>query len=108
MISLLLNQLRKDNLMQNIFEAIKKYPMEFMDSASHRSCTTPSEINRRNHIKLQQAIQTENWEQVKELIKDPSYYSPLRGVVFCLSRSADLTMQDHHTICELMDQNQII
>lgn len=93
--------------MQTILEAIQKFPNEFASTAAARSCTTPSEINKRHHLKLQQAIQTKDWDKVKEVIKDPSYYSGLRGIVYCLSHYSPIEMRAHHAICELMDQNQI-
>lgn len=94
--------------MQSIFEAIKKYPMEFMATVSSRAGTTPSEVNRRNHTALQAAIQTQNWEKVKELIQNPAYYAALNGVVYCLENYTGIEIKEWCSICSLMDNNKII
>lgn len=93
--------------MKSILEAIKKFPNEFMATASARSITTPSEINKRNHIALQQAIFKKDWDSVKEIITEPTYYNALNGVVYCLGHYSSIGMVDQHTICELMDNNNL-
>lgn len=94
--------------MQSILDAIKKYPAHFASTAAHRAGTTPSEINKRKHIELQQAIQTQNWEKVKEIIKDPQYYHALKGVVYCLEQVTGIDGSQWCKICGLMDENKII
>lgn len=72
--------------MKTILEAIKLYPQKFIDTLQRRADTTPSEVNRENHLSLVSYIEQEDDLCIVLQLLDPTYYNPLEGVIFCLER----------------------
>lgn len=94
--------------MNSIEEAIKKFPVEFQYTISGRAHTTPSEVNRVNHVALNAAISLEKWDNVREILELPEYQAPLHGVVYCLASYSDISKRNWCKICKLLDDGKIV
>lgn len=94
--------------MQSVFEAIKQFPTEFIITARARAKTSPSYSNIANHLKLADAIESENWDTVRAVITDPNYARAFEGVVNTLGHYADIHHKDQYTIMMLLADNFIV
>lgn len=84
----------------NLLDYIKQYPDAFIYTAERRSGTTPSPTNRMNHTIFSEAIATEDWDTVEELVNLPEYRKPLDGVVTCL---ISYSVLDNDTCIEIYE-----
>lgn len=93
--------------MLTVLEAIKQYPQYFQLSCLGRSRTTPSDVNRKNHIDLAAAIEVKAWDEVKNILDKPQYYKPLEGVIYCLGDYSSIDNSVHHVIVDMFHQGHI-
>lgn len=93
--------------MKSVLEIIKENPSYFIGSCLNRSRTTPSNTNRANHIALSDFIDTENWEEVKNLISSPEYNRPLEGVIL-VAESVGLPNKAWHEAYDAWEAGKII
>lgn len=89
--------------MERLLEQVKKYPTDFQIAIAARSKTTPSEVNRANHIALYTHIGLEEWDEALAVMSKPEYRRPLEGVVYCLEAYSGMDKQTWHEICNLLD-----
>lgn len=94
--------------MNSILDAIKQYPEAFIQTARSRANTSPSHMNRTNHIKLVNAIREQNWDEVSEIITNPYYYRAFEGVVHCLGLYGGLEHDQLYPILMLHENGMII
>lgn len=95
--------------MKSILEAIQKHPGAFIATAKARAMTSPSYMNRGYHITLANAIQTEDWNIVREIITNENYRRAFEGVVHCLKMYGGL--DDHlelHQIFTLFENDMMV
>ena len=79
-----------------LLDYIKMYPEGF----THRSETTPSDLDRENHLTFSEGIENEDWKVVEDMINSPEYRKPLDGVVACLISYSGLNFD---TCCDIYE-----
>lgn len=94
--------------MKTLLEAIKKYPEQFISTCIARSETTPNQTNELNHLSMSVAIKLEAWNLVAELLVNPDYNNPLKGVLFCLPRYSDIGHFVYQEIIELFEEGKLV
>lgn len=92
--------------MKTLLEAIKKHPQVFIDTCRARANTTPSVINKSNHLQIAIAIENSLWYHVERLLADCTYHKPLEGVVFCLK--LDYDMSEKGKIIKLFENGDLV
>ena len=94
--------------MKTLLEAIQAHPEQFISTIEARADTTPSEVNKTNHLFMAHWIKMEMWEFVGELLTDLMYRKPLEGVVFCLDRYSDIDNNVWHLIVDLFNEEKFL
>ena len=77
-------------IVNKILNFIKQYPEEFCNVIKVRSQTTPSDINRRNHLLLVKYINSGAWNDVQQLISSTEYKHPFDVVIDCMNKYSGL------------------
>lgn len=93
--------------MNNVLCAIQKFPSVFVYSLQRRSSTTPSEYNREQHSILIEMIKAQDWKGVEEVINKDEYYEALDGVVRCLRRTEEFTLEDYENVLDLYKDRKL-
>lgn len=94
--------------MQSVLEAIQKHPGAFIATAKARAMTSPSYMNRGYHITLANAIQSEDWDIVRELITNPNYQRAFEGVVHCLHLYGGLDQLERDQVLTLVATEMMV
>lgn len=93
--------------MLTVLDAIKQYPQHFQLACLGRAGTTPSDVNRENHIDLAGGIEVKAWDVVKTILDNPEYRKPLEGVIYCLGNYSSIDNSIHHVIVDMFNQGHI-
>lgn len=94
--------------MNTILDAIKLYPQQFINTCYARSQSTPSPINKNNHLFLAQKIKENDWEMVEDRLTRAAYSKPLKGVIFCLERYSDIPNPVWHEIVKIYEEGKLV
>lgn len=93
--------------MNTLLDAIKLYPAQFINTLNSRARTTPSEVNKSNHMLLALNIEAGHWDRVEHILNLPQYQQPLEGVVYCLSNYSDIEGEVWYNIVDLFKQGKL-
>lgn len=92
----------------SVLHAIKLYPEEFKSALLARRSTSPITVNKKNHLKLHDAIEIMDWDAVDKIITNPEYRNPLKGVILCLNTYSGLELGTWYDICDLEENGNLI
>lgn len=96
------------NNIKSLLDAAKVYPETFIGTALMRAGTTPSPMNKANHLLLAGAIEHEAWNVVQEVFVNKQYRKALDGLVCCLNTHDRLGHEVHGEIVKLFEEGNFI
>ncbi len=94
--------------MKTILEAIKIYNKEFITTLKCRAETTPSAMNRENHLSLISYIEQRDYHNIGLQILEEWYQKPLEGVIFCLKRYSGMDKEVWMEIVQLWEDGKLV
>jgi hypothetical protein len=94
--------------MNTILDAIKMYPQQFIDTCYVRSQSTPSPLNKNNHLFLAEKIKENDWGMVEDKLTRAAYSKLLKGVILCLERYSDIDNETWHEIVKLYEEGKLV